>query len=162
MGAQIPMINTKEEAQAAVNAVKFQPRGTRGLAGSRAANFGQIQPFSFAKYTTESNAETMVIAQVETVQAVENLEQILQVPDIDAIFIGPTDLSNSLGHPGDVNHPLVQETFDRIIETIKPTGIAIGTLVPSLEAAHKMARTRRDIFDDYDGSDPRSGVPEFY
>ena len=137
MGAQIPMINTKAEAQAAVNSVKFQPRGTRGLAGSRAANFGQIQPFSFAEYTVESNAETMVIAQVETVQAVENLEQILQVPDIDAIFIGPTDLSNSLGHPGDVNHPLVQETFNRIIETIKPTGIAIGTLVPNLEAAQK-------------------------
>ncbi len=137
MGAQVPMINTKAEAQAAVNSVKFQPRGTRGLAGSRAANFGQIQPFSFAKYTEEANAETMVIAQVETVEAVKNLEQILQVPDIDAIFIGPTDLSNSLGHPGDVNHPKVQETFDYLIKTIKPTGIAIGTLVPSLEAAIK-------------------------
>ncbi len=137
MGAQIPMINTKAEAQAAVNSIKFQPRGTRGLAGSRAANFGQTQPFSFGKYTAEANEETMVILQVETIQAVEALEEIIQVQDVDAIFIGPTDLSNSLGLPGEVNHPLVQETFDRIIETIKPTGIAIGTLVPNLEAAIK-------------------------
>lgn len=136
-GVQIPMINSREEAEAAVRAVKFHPRGNRGLAGSRPANFGQTQPFSFKEYTAQSNAETMVIAQVETAQAVEALPEIVQVPDIDVIFIGPSDLSHSIGLPGEVNHPEVQALFDRIVEVVKPTGIAIGTLVPNVESALK-------------------------
>ncbi|MFN7931256.1 MAG: aldolase/citrate lyase family protein, partial [Blastocatellia bacterium] len=89
------------------------------------------------EYTAQSNAETMVIAQVETAQAVEALPEIVQVPDIDVIFIGPSDLSHSIGLPGEVNHPEVQALFDRIVEIVKPTGIAIGTLVPNLESALK-------------------------
>jgi 4-hydroxy-2-oxoheptanedioate aldolase len=136
-GAQVPMINSQSEAEAAVRAVKYHPRGIRGLAGVRAADFGQIPPFSFKDYTVQANAETMVIAQVETAQAVEALPEILQVSDIDVIFIGPTDLSHSLGLPGEVNHPTVQATFDRILDLVLPTGVAVGTLVPNLEAAVK-------------------------
>lgn len=136
-GAQIPMINSRDEADAAVRAVKYHPRGNRGLAGVRPANFGQVQPFAFKDYIAEANAETMVIAQVETAAAVDALPEIVQVPDIDVIFIGPSDLSHSIGLPGEVNHPQVQELFDRIVEVVKPTGIAIGTLVPNLEAALK-------------------------
>lgn len=136
-GAQIPMINTQAEAEAAVRAVKYHPRGNRGLAGVRPANFGQIAGFNFKDYTAHANAETMVIAQVETAQAVDALPEIVKVPDIDVIFIGPTDLSHSVGLPGEVNHPQVQEMFDRICEIVLPTGIAVGTLVPNLEAAIK-------------------------
>ena len=136
-GAQVPMINTREEADACVRAVKYHPRGNRGLAGVRPANFGQVQPFSFKAYTAEANAETMVIAQVETAAAVDALPDILQVPDIDVIFIGPTDLSHSLGLPGEVNHPLVQETFARIINLVNASDKALGTLVPNLEVARQ-------------------------
>jgi 4-hydroxy-2-oxoheptanedioate aldolase len=136
-GAQVPMINTRDEAEAGVRAVKYHPRGQRGLAGVRAANFGQVQPFSFKDYTAQANAETMVIAQVETAAAVDALPDILQVPDIDVIFVGPTDLSQSLGLPGEVNHPLVQETFARISALVTASDKALGTLVPNLEAARQ-------------------------
>ncbi len=136
-GAQVPMINTRDEAEACVRAVKYHPRGNRGLAGVRPANFGQVQPFSFKEYTAQANAETMVIAQVETAAAVDALPDILQVPDIDVIFVGPTDLSQSLGLPGEVNHPLVQETFDRISELVNASDKVLGTLVPNLEVARQ-------------------------
>ena len=136
-GAQVPMINTRDEAEACVRAVKYHPRGNRGLAGVRAANFGQIQPFSFKQYTAQANTETMVIAQVETAAAVDALPDILQVPDIDVIFVGPTDLSQSLGLPGEVNHPLVQETFDRISELVTASDKVLGTLVPNLDVARQ-------------------------
>ena len=136
-GAQVPMINTRDEAEAGVRAVKYHPRGNRGLAGVRPANFGQIQPFSFKEYTAQANAETMVIAQVETAAAVDALPDILQVPDIDVIFVGPTDLSQSLGLPGQINHPLVQETFDRISELVNASDKVLGTLVPNLEVARQ-------------------------
>lgn len=136
-GAQVPMINTRDEAEACVRAVKYHPRGNRGLAGVRPANFGQTQPFSFKEYTAQANAETMVIAQVETAAAVDALPDILQVPDIDVIFVGPTDLSQSLGLPGEVNHPLVQETFDRISVLVGASDKALGTLVPNLEVARQ-------------------------
>ncbi|MFN0120489.1 MAG: HpcH/HpaI aldolase family protein [Blastocatellia bacterium] len=136
-GAQVPMINTAAEAEACVRAVKYMPRGGRGLAGVRAANFGQVQPFSFKEYTARANQETMVIAQVETVQAVEALPEILATPDVDVIFLGPTDLSQSLGHPGDFNHPLVQETFTRVIDQVNASDKVLGTLVSNLEGAQK-------------------------
>lgn len=135
--AMVPMINSAAEAEAAVRAIKYHPRGNRGLAGVRPANFGQVQPFSFKDYIAQANAETMVIAQIETAQAVEALPEILQIPDIDVIFVGPSDLSQSLGHPGDVNHPEVQAMFDRIIELVTASDKALGTLVPNLEAALK-------------------------
>ncbi|HEX4949863.1 MAG TPA: aldolase/citrate lyase family protein, partial [Blastocatellia bacterium] len=119
--AMVPMINTPGEADAAVRAIKYHPRGHRGLAGVRPANFGQVQPFSFKEYTAQANAETMVIAQIETAQAVEALPDVIQIPDIDVIFVGPTDLSQSLGHPGEINHPAVQAMFERIIEIVVPS-----------------------------------------
>lgn len=136
-GAQVPMINTRDEAEACVRAVKYHPRGNRGLAGVRPANFAQTQPFSFKEYTAQANAETMVIAQVETAAAVDALPDILQVPDIDVIFVGPTDLSQSLGLPGEVNHPLVQETFDRISQLVSASDKVLGTLVSNLEVARQ-------------------------
>ena len=116
-GVMIPMINSVAEAEAAVRAVKYPPRGARGLAGARAADYGQVQPFSFPDYIARANDETMIIAQVETAQAVEALPEIVRLPDIDVLFIGPTDLSTSLGVPGDLKHPRVQEAFDRIVAT---------------------------------------------
>jgi len=136
-GVQMPMINTKADAEAAVRSVKFHPRGTRGLAGSRAADYAQTQPFSFRDYTAQANAETMVIVQVETAAAVEMLPEIVQVPDIDVIFIGPSDLSHSYGVPGDLQHPKVQEAMNQIIAVVEGTDIALGTLVPNAQAARQ-------------------------
>lgn len=134
-GVQIPMINSKEEAEIAGKAAKYHPIGTRGLATTRASRFGQVLPFSITDHVTTSNAETLVIAQVETVTSVEKLPAILEAPNIDVIFIGPNDLSLSLGVPGELQHPRVQEAFDNIISAVTKTDKALGVLVPSVEAA---------------------------
>jgi 4-hydroxy-2-oxoheptanedioate aldolase len=134
-GVQIPMVNSGAEASTAARAAKYNPAGTRGLAGARAANYGQVLPFSVAEHVSRSNEETLVIAQIETPAAVEQLAAIIEVPDIDVIFIGPNDLSLSLGVPGDLQHPKVQQAFDTIISAVEKSDKALGILVPSAEAS---------------------------
>lgn len=137
MGAMVPMINSVADAEAAVRSIKYAPRGQRGLAGVRAAAFGQVPGFNFKNYIAEANNETLVIAQVETAAAVDALPDIVQIPDIDVIFIGPTDLSQSVGVPGELQHPAVQELFDRIVSTVTASDKALGILVPNAEAARQ-------------------------
>jgi 4-hydroxy-2-oxoheptanedioate aldolase len=134
-GVHVPMINSAAEAIAAVDAAKYQPQGKRGLAAARAARYGQVLPFSYAAYTEKSNAETMVIVQVETPAAIEALPEIVKVPGIDVIFIGPTDLSNALGHPGDFGHPEVQAAYDRVIGTVEKSDKTLGVLATTTEAS---------------------------
>ncbi|MCI0387981.1 MAG: aldolase/citrate lyase family protein [Acidobacteria bacterium] len=132
-GAQIPMINSKAEAEASVRAVKYHPRGVRGLAGVRADDYAQRQPFK--DYVVQANDETMVIAQVETGIGAEQISEIVEVPDIDVIFIGQTDLSHSLGVPGDTQHPIVQAALDRIVTVVNQSDKALGVLVPNAQGA---------------------------
>jgi 4-hydroxy-2-oxoheptanedioate aldolase len=150
-GVQIPMVNTAEEACAAVRAAKYQPIGARGLAAARAAHFGQLQPFTYKDHIEKSNRETMVIVQVETPKAIENLEAIVEVPHIDVIFIGPTDLSNSLGHPGDFKHPDVQRAFDRIAGIVSKSDKKLGVLAATTESVidwkHRGARYIMTVFE---------------
>ena len=134
-GVQVPMINSGPEALAAGRAAKYHPLGTRGLAVTRAAQFGQVQPFSIAEQVIRANAETLLIAQVETPAAIEALPAILEVPEIDVIFIGPNDLSLSLGLPGQLQHPTVEAAFDRIISAVTKTGKTLGILVPDAQKA---------------------------
>jgi 4-hydroxy-2-oxoheptanedioate aldolase len=134
-GVMVPMINSVADADAASRSVKYPPRGLRGVAGARAANYGQVQPFSFKDYIARANEETMLVAQVETAAAVEALPEIVKLPDIDVLFIGPTDLSTSLGVPGELQHPRVQEAFSRIAEVVTASDKALGILVPNAEAA---------------------------
>ena len=134
-GIQVPMVNSAAEARTAVQAAKYAPLGTRGLAGSRAANYGQLLPFSYPAHIEKSNAESMMVLQVETPAAIEALPEIVTIPDIDVIFIGPTDLSLSLGHPGDFKHPVVQEAFQRIIAIVEKSDKALGVLAATTEAS---------------------------
>jgi len=134
-GVQVPMINSGAEALAAARAAKYAPLGSRGLAGARAANYGQLLPFTFPDHIATSNAETMVIAQVETPEAIGNLADIVATPEIDVIFIGPNDLSLSHGHPGDLNHPVVQTAFDKITDAVTKSDKALGVLATTTEAS---------------------------
>lgn len=145
-GVMTPMINSVADAESAVRSVKYPPRGARGVAGVRAADYGQVQPFSFKDYIARANDETMLVAQIETAAAVEALPDIVRVPDVDVLFIGPTDLSTSLGVPGELQHPKVQEAFSRIIEVVTASDKALGILVPNAEAARQwMGRGARFI-----------------
>lgn len=132
-GVQVPWVNTAEEAERAVKSVKYHPLGIRGLAGVRAANYGQTYPMT--EYVGRANDETLVVLQIESREGVANLDAILAVPGIDVVFIGPMDLSQSFGYPGQPGHPDVQKVMQRITEATQSAGLALGILVPTIDAA---------------------------
>ncbi|MEO8372829.1 MAG: aldolase/citrate lyase family protein [Candidatus Solibacter sp.] len=134
-GVQFPMINSEAAARAAVQAVKYPPDGERGLAAARAANYGQQAGFHFRDHVAAANRETLVILQIETAASIAQLPGILRAPDADVIFIGPADLSLSLGCPGELNHPKVEAAFEAIVQAVTPTDKALGIMVPNAAAA---------------------------
>jgi 2-dehydro-3-deoxyglucarate aldolase/4-hydroxy-2-oxoheptanedioate aldolase len=131
-GVMIPLVGNRTECEAAVRACKYPPEGQRGVAGShRAAGFGRFS----ADYWKRANAELLVIVQIETPEAVKEIDEILRVPGVDVAFIGPADLSAALGHMGDAKHPDVQEAIARIEAAAKRAGVALGTISRSWEEA---------------------------
>ena len=134
-GVHIPWVNSAAEAQSAVRSVKYQPLGIRGLASVRAADYAQTYPIG--EYVRQSNAETLVVVQVETAEAIEHLPEILAVEGLDVIFIGPTDLSHSLGVPGNPKHPKVAAAMQRIIEETVKSKITPGIMVGDAEGARE-------------------------
>lgn len=133
-GIQIPQVSTAEEAQKAVSLAKFYPQGERGVCRFvRAARYSSLEK---KEYFKEAN-DTLVILQVEGMQGVQQIDKILEVEGIDVIFIGPYDLSQSLGVPGEVDHPLVTDTMKALVNKAKEKGIAVGTFVDSVEAGIK-------------------------
>lgn len=109
-GIVVPMVNTAEEAERAVAAVYYPPRGHRGVGLARAQGYGAV----FADYRQWLADEAVVIVQIEHIQAVHNLEAILSVGGVDGYFIGPYDLSASMGLSGQFEHPQVVEAIARI------------------------------------------------
>ena len=132
-GLHIPMINSGSEAESAVRSVKYLPRGARGLAGVRASDFGQKIPLG--EYVVQANRETLVVIHIETTEAVANLRDILRVEDIDVIFVGPNDLSNSLGCPGQLQNPKLLETIEYIAQEVARTGRTLGIMVGNAATA---------------------------
>ncbi len=123
-GVHVPWVNTAAGVEQAVQAVKYGPRGQRGLAGSRAADWGLGE--SLAEYTVRANRETLVVVHIETSQAVDAVEEYLAVEGVDVLFLGPTDLSHSLGHPGDPAHPDVVAAMDLVAEAVAGSDVALG------------------------------------
>ena len=126
IGAQsilLPYVQTAEEAGRAVAAVRYPPRGVRGVsAASRASNFGRVK-----EYLKKADEEICLLVQVETSAALEQLESISSTEGVDGVFIGPADLSASLGHLGDPQHPRTQRALQdagrRLASLGKPAGI---------------------------------------
>ena len=106
-GVIVPMVNSRKDAQKAVDSVKYPPIGTRGVGLARAQGYG----FNFEEYAKKVNDETIVIAQIEHIDAVNNLEEILGIDGIDGTIIGPYDLSGSMGKPGRDNDKDVREVL---------------------------------------------------
>jgi 4-hydroxy-2-oxoheptanedioate aldolase len=132
-GCHVPWIGDAAEADRAVRSVKYSPRGERGLAGVRAADYGQRG--SLGEYVRKANEETLVVVHVETASAVDRVDGIAAVDGIDVVFLGPADLSQSLGVPGDVRHPLVLEHMERAARATLAAGKALGVTVPDAEGA---------------------------
>lgn len=114
-GVIVPMVNSKEEAQRAVDAVKYPPLGNRPVGLSRAQGYG----VDFDRYKEWVSTDSIVIVQIEHVKAVENLEDILTVDGVDGFIVGPYDLSGSMGVPGDFDCPEMIEALKRIVKVSK-------------------------------------------
>jgi 2-keto-3-deoxy-L-rhamnonate aldolase RhmA len=129
-GLIVPQVNTPEQAAAIVSYARYAPEGARGIGLARAHAYG----LSFADYLARANDEIAVIAQAEHVQAVENIEAIVRVPGIDAILLGPYDLSASLGKPGQVDDPAVVEAIEHVTRTCLEADMPLGYFGVSAEA----------------------------
>lgn len=135
MGVVIPLVNDREAAERAVRSVKYPPQGIRGIGVPRASRYG----LDFKDYVERANDEIMVIVQIEHADAVSNLEQIVTVPDIDMLFVGPVDLTGSYGHVvvDGAMPDVAQQALDKIISTAKRAGIHLGCWVPNAETARE-------------------------
>lgn len=127
MGILIPGLETAEDAEKAVQGAKYPPQGLRGLAGARCADFGLVM--SLGEYVRGANEEIMVLGVMESVTGVENVERILETKGIDGVSIGTNDLSQSLGVPGQTNHPLVVGAVNRVLAAGRKCGKPVGGLV---------------------------------
>ena len=123
-GVHVPWVNSAAEVERAVQSVKYTPRGIRGLAGSRASEWGINEPIG--EYVKRANRETLVVIHIETQDAVDAIDEYLAVDGVDVLFIGPTDLSQSLGHPGDLKHPDVLRAMDRVADSVVGSGKTLG------------------------------------
>ncbi len=125
MGVQVPHVNTAADAQRAVEAVKYHPVGNRSLAaGVRSSSYGH--GMSMSEYTEMSNAETLVCVQIEDAEAVDNVDEIVEVEGVDVFFVGPSDLSQSLGFPGRSDAQPVRNAMDHVFKTIAANGKVSG------------------------------------
>lgn len=138
VGAQtllVPMVETVEQAEELVKSVSYPPKGVRGLGTSlaRAARWNRIPG-----YLHKANDEICLIVQVETASAMANLDDILKVDGVDGVFIGPSDLSASMGHIGNPAHPEVVEAIENGLAAIKAAGKAAGLLamIPEMVEAY--------------------------
>lgn len=123
-GLLIPQVNTKQQAQEIIFHAKYPPWGNRGAALRRAHSL--YQRVAAKEYLKEANEETFIAVQAETPQAIANLEEIASISGVDAIFVGPFDLSINLGIPGDLNHPEETASIERVIEVCTRKGIFSG------------------------------------
>jgi len=133
-GIQVPQITTKSDAEAVIDRVKFHPDGQRGVCRFvRAADYSAKDRF---KYFADAN-KSVVILQIEGKDGIENIGEILSVKGIDVIFVGPYDLSQSLGLTGQVDHPSVEEKMLEIVKKCAEKNVTVGTFVDTPANAAK-------------------------
>ncbi|RYZ06237.1 MAG: 4-hydroxy-2-oxoheptanedioate aldolase [Comamonadaceae bacterium] len=128
----VPMVDTAAQADAIVRAMRYPPHGIRGMGGARASRWGR-----YADYANAANAQVCLLLQAESREALDNLDAIAAVDGVDGVFIGPADLSASLGHVGNPGHPEVQHAIEDAIARIQRAGKAAGILTPDEALARR-------------------------
>ncbi len=123
-GILFPQIGNAEDTRQAVSFSRYPPQGQRGLGPGRASDWGS----SLGDYQRCANQDLAVLIQIENQSALDNLEEIVSTPGVDLIFIGPGDLSQTLGVTGQLDHPKVVLAMSRVIEVCKSLDIPVGTL----------------------------------
>ena len=119
-GVIVPLVNTAEDARLAVGRCKYPPMGFRSVGITRAQRFD----LDFDAYMKRANDEIAVIVQIEHIEAVKNIDAILDTPGIDGVFVGPFDMSGSMDLPGQINHPKVQDAIKSVIKACEKRDIA--------------------------------------
>jgi 4-hydroxy-2-oxoheptanedioate aldolase len=141
MGVMMPGLESVEEVQMLVNAIKYFPAGKRGMGISRASGYTAYTGMTAPEYINFSNEETMVIIQFEDDKLLDKFPAMCAVPGLDACVIGPRDLSLNMGFPDGANHPEVQDVIDKVIAIMKQVGISAGiTAGTRADAAKQVAR----------------------
>ena len=134
-GIIVPQINSLEAAQMAVKSAKFHPQGNRGACPFvRAARYSSVD---YVRFYEEANRNTALILLIEGKGGIESLESILKLPGVDVALVGPVDLSHALGVPGQINHPLVEERIQGMLEAARGIGRSLGIFSYELEDAKK-------------------------
>ena len=123
-GVIIPMVNTAEQAAAAVAACRYPLEGVRGCGVRRAIRYGADDFFDYVKYSSHN---PLVIIQIEHIEAVRNLDAILDTPGIDSICVGPCDLSGSMGILNQMDDPELNKVLDEVCRKVKERGLILGT-----------------------------------
>ena len=134
-GVVVPLVNTREDAEVAVSYCKYPPVGVRGVAPRKAADYG----LSAAEYLRKANEETLLLVQVETKKALENLDAILGVKGVDVAFVGPTDLTMSLGFLDDRSNPRILEEMRGVVEKCQEYGKIPGIMALTADEAKRDA-----------------------
>ncbi len=128
-GMIIPMVNTCAEAKEQVRLQKFPPLGQRSYGINRAHGYG----FDFKPYIDTWNESGVLIIQVESITGVKNIKDLVKVPGLDAVMVGPYDISGSLGVPGETNHPKVREATRCVVEACADSGISCMTQIADVQ-----------------------------
>lgn len=123
-GLMVPMINTADEARSFAGRARYPPEGVRGIAAGRAAAYGQ----RIGSYMASADEEILTIVQIESERGLENVADIAAVDPVDALFVGPADLSAALGILGEYDESDFEEAIDRILDAAHDADVPVGTL----------------------------------
>jgi len=137
-GLMVQMVNTPDEVESIIGHIKYPPEGKRSYGVSRAQSFG----FDFNDYIRNWNEKSVFIIQVESIQAVDNIDKLLNYDEVDGVMVGPYDISGSLGVPGQILHPLVIEASTKVIDACERYGKSCGTQLNDVSKSNV-----KDLFD---------------
>ena len=140
-GVMIPRIESSEDIEKVRKWTKYAPEGDRGVAfGIGHTDYGDFTKLDTRKYVRDANQEILTIGQIETVKAVENLNNLLSTGELDVVFIGPYDLSTSMGISGELDHPRLLDAIKEIIRLTQAHNIALGCYVNDFESGEQWLR----------------------
>ena len=137
-GVMIPQTNTPELAREAIEAMRYAPAGLRGLAGGRTFDYGQGGPMS--ELVPAINDRVLSIVQFEHIDALPHLDALLETPGLDVLFVGPTDLHQSMGYGGQLGHPEVEAVIQQVADAAKDRGVALAIVAPDAEQTNRRLR----------------------
>jgi len=134
-GVMIPQTTTPDDARRALAAMRYHPRGQRGLAGGRTFDYGMGEPPATA--VPKINDRVLAMVQFEHIDSLPHLEELLALEELDVLFVGPNDLAQSMGFPGQPGHPEVERVIERVCAAARGGSVALGTVAGDIEATRK-------------------------